>query len=86
MESNIAPISNLPHHWATGELRTRVSFLLVLTPLDLASEFSDFNTEGMFSQGFTGSVAQIGVFAAQEYGFDFLANNPFALTARLKKT
>ncbi len=56
-----------------------------LTPLDLASEFSDFNTEGMFSQGFTGSVAQIGAFAAQEYGFDFLANNPFATNRTIEE-
>ncbi|WP_288389152.1 TonB-dependent receptor [uncultured Alteromonas sp.] len=56
-----------------------------LTPLDLASEFSDFNTTGMFSQGFTGSVAEIGAFAAQEYGFDLLANNPFATNRTIEE-
>ena len=39
----------------------------------------------MFSQGFTGSVAQIGAFAAQEYGFDFLANNPFATNRTIEE-
>ena len=56
-----------------------------LTPLDLASEFSDFNTTGMFSQGFTGSVAEIGAFAADEYGFDLLANNPFATNRTIEE-
>ncbi len=56
-----------------------------LTPLDLASEFSDFNTTGMFSQGFTGSVAEIGAFAAEKYGFDLLANNPFATNRTIEE-
>eukprot|EP01093_Parvamoeba_rugata_P019620 TRINITY_DN89_c0_g1_i1.p2 TRINITY_DN89_c0_g1~~TRINITY_DN89_c0_g1_i1.p2 ORF type:complete len:979 (+),score=286.07 TRINITY_DN89_c0_g1_i1:7780-10716(+) len=56
-----------------------------LTPLDLASEFSDFNTSGMFSQGFTGSVAEIGAFAAQAYGFDLLANNPYATNRTIEE-
>ena len=50
----------------------------ILTPISLAEEFNDYNTNGIFSQGFTGSVAQLGAFAAQAYGFDFAANNPFA--------
>ena len=50
----------------------------ILTPISLAGEFNDFNTNGIFSQGFTGSVAALGAFAAQAYGFDFVANNPFA--------
>ena len=56
-----------------------------LTPLDLANEFDDFNTDGMFSQGFTGSVAQIGAFAAQKYGFDLVANNPFATNRTIEE-
>lgn len=56
-----------------------------LTPLDLANEFDDFNTDGMFSQGFTGSVAQIGAFAAQQYGFDLVANNPFATNRTIEE-
>ena len=56
-----------------------------LTPLDLVNEFDDFNTGGMFSQGFTGSVAEIGAFAAQEYGFDLVANNPFATNRTIEE-
>lgn len=57
----------------------------ILKPLDLASEFDDFNTDGIFSQGFTGSVAEIGAFAAQEYGFDLLANNPYATNRTIEE-
>lgn len=56
-----------------------------LTPVDLASEFSDYNTDGIFSQSFTGNVAELGAFAAQEYGFDFLANNPFATNRTIQE-
>ena len=52
---------------------------------DLVNEFDDFNTGGMFSQGFTGSVAEIGAFAAQEYGFDLVANNPFATNRTIEE-
>ena len=56
-----------------------------LTPLDLASEFEDFNTGDMFSQGFTGSVKEIGEFAAQEYGFNLVADNPYATNRTIKE-
>ena len=56
-----------------------------LTPLDLASEFDDFNTGGMFSQGFTGSVSEIGAFAAQAYGFNLVADNPYATNRTIKE-
>ena len=57
----------------------------ILTPLDLAQEFSDFNTTGIFSQGFTGSVAELGAFAASEYGFNLVADNPFATNRTIKE-
>lgn len=56
-----------------------------LTPLDLASEFDDFNTSGIFSQGFTGSVAELGAFAAQAYGFEFATTNPFATNRTIEE-
>jgi len=56
-----------------------------LTPLDLASEFSDFNTNGIFSQGFTGSVSEIGAFAAQAYGFNLVADNPYATNRTIEE-
>ena len=56
-----------------------------LTPLNLASEFEDYNTNGIFSQGFTGNVAQLGAFAAQEYGFEFRTTNPFATNRTIQE-
>ncbi len=56
-----------------------------LTPLDFASEFSDFNTDGMYSEGFTGSVAEIGAFAAQAYGFNLVADNPYATNRTIEE-
>lgn len=56
-----------------------------LTPFSFANEFEDYNTDGIFSQGFTGSVAQIGAFAAQEYGFAFMADNPFATNRTIEE-
>ncbi|MCC2606710.1 TonB-dependent receptor [Planctobacterium marinum] len=57
----------------------------VLTPLNLAEEFTDFNTNGIFSQGFTGSVAEIGAFAASTYGFNLLADNPYATNRTIEE-
>ncbi|WP_373293819.1 TonB-dependent receptor [Alteromonas halophila] len=57
----------------------------VLTPLDFASEFSDFNTDGIFSQGFTGSVSEIGAFAGQRYGFNLVADNPYATNRTIEE-
>lgn len=56
-----------------------------LTPLNLAQEYNDYNTNGIFSQGFTGNVAELGAFAAQTYGFDFVANNPFATNRTIEE-
>lgn len=56
-----------------------------LTPLNLSAEFNDYNTNGIFSQGFTGNVAELGAFAAQAYGFDFSANNPFATNRTIEE-
>lgn len=57
----------------------------ILSPLNLSSIFSDYNTSGMFSQGFTGNVAELGAFAANEYGFDFVADNPYATNRTIKE-
>ena len=57
----------------------------ILTPISLADEFNDYNTTGIFSQGFTGSVAELGAFASGAYGFDFVANNPFATNRTIEE-
>ncbi len=56
-----------------------------LSSLDLASEFSDFNTNGIFSQGFTGNIPDLGAFAAAAYNFPFVANNPFATNRTIEE-
>ena len=56
-----------------------------LTPFSFADEFDDYNDNGIFSQGFTGSVAQIGAWAADNYGFELAANNPFATNRTVKE-
>ncbi len=56
-----------------------------LTPFSFADEFDDYNTSGIFTQGFTGSVAQVGAFAAQQYGFAFEADNPFATNRTIQE-
>jgi TonB-dependent receptor len=56
-----------------------------LTPFSFAGEFDDYNTSGIFSQAFTGSVAQLGEFAAQEYGFAFEADNPYATNRTIEE-
>ncbi|MDC0602109.1 TonB-dependent receptor [Aliiglaciecola sp.] len=56
-----------------------------LTPFSFADHFDDFDTSGIFSQGFTGNVAQLGAFAAQEYGFDFVANDPFGTNRTIEE-
>jgi len=45
-----------------------------LTPLDFTAEIDGFNTNGAFSDGFTGSASQVGAWAAGQYGFDLIAN------------
>jgi TonB-dependent receptor len=56
-----------------------------LTPFSFADHFDDFDTSGIFSQGFTASVAQLGAFAAEEYGFEFAANDPFGTNRTIKE-
>ena len=56
-----------------------------LTPLNLASEFEDYDTANIFSQGFTGNVAELGAFAAQTYGFEFATTNPFATNRTIEE-
>ena len=45
-----------------------------LSLFDFADQFEDYNTAGIFNQGVTGNAAQIGAWAAQNYGFEFSAN------------
>ena len=56
-----------------------------LTPLNLSAEFDDFDASGIYSEGFTGNVAELGAFAAGAYGFDFVANNPFATNRTIEE-
>ena len=49
-----------------------------LTPVNFTDEINDFNTNGAFNQGFTGDAAQVGAWAAQKYGFNFVADGAFA--------
>ncbi|WP_440877132.1 TonB-dependent receptor [Thalassotalea sp. PLHSN55] len=49
-----------------------------LTPVDFKGLFDDYDTSGIFNQGITASVGQIGPIAADIYDFDFLANDPLS--------
>jgi len=49
-----------------------------LKPVDFTSEFDDYDANGAFNQGFTGSASQVGAWAAGEYGFDFVADGAYA--------
>lgn len=49
-----------------------------LTPIDFTAEIEDFDKTGAFSQGFTGDAAQVGAWAAGQYGFDFVADGAAA--------
>ncbi|MDP7592932.1 MAG: TonB-dependent receptor [Litorilituus sp.] len=53
-----------------------------LTPVDFASVFDDYNTQGGWTQGFRGDAAMIGEWAANKYGFAF-NRNPDEQTNRL---
>jgi len=57
----------------------------ILTKVDFLSEFDDYNTEGAFSQGFTGDAQEIGLWAAQEYGFELVADNASATDRTIKE-
>lgn len=56
-----------------------------LTPVNFTSEINDFDTNGAFNQGFTGSASQVGAWAAGEYGFDFIANGAAATNRTIKE-
>lgn len=56
-----------------------------LNPVNLMDEFNDYNTRGMFSQAFTASVSQLGAWAAGEYGFNLVADNPFSTNRTVKE-
>jgi len=56
-----------------------------LTLVDFTAEMDDFDTDGAFSQGFTGDAAQVGAWAGQQYGFDFSANGANATDRTIKE-
>ena len=56
-----------------------------LTPVNFTKEINDFDKNGAFNQGFTGSASQIGAWAAGEYGFDFVANGASATNRTIKE-
>jgi len=56
-----------------------------LTPVDFTSEINDFDKNGAFNQGFTGSASQIGAWAAGQYGFDFVADGAAATNRTIKE-
>lgn len=56
-----------------------------LTLVDFTSEISDFDKSGAFNQGFTGSASQIAAWAANEYGFDFVADGALATDRTIKE-
>jgi len=56
-----------------------------LKPLDFTAEIEDFDTAGAFSQGFTGSASQVGAWAAGQYGFNLVADAPFATDRNIKE-
>ncbi len=53
-----------------------------LTPVDFASQFDDYNTDGAWTQGFRGDAETIGAWAANLYNFAF-NRNPNEQTNRL---
>jgi len=57
----------------------------VTTAFDFAKAFDDFNTSGIYAQGITALASDIGAFAAGRYGFEFLANNPFATNRTIEE-
>jgi len=56
-----------------------------LTPTDFTAEISDFDKSGAFNQGFTGDAAQLGAWAANEYGFDFVADGALGTNRTIKE-
>jgi len=56
-----------------------------LTPVDFTSDINDFDKNGAFNQGFTGSASQIGAWAAGQYGFDFVADGAAATNRTIKE-
>ncbi|TWX67253.1 TonB-dependent receptor [Colwellia demingiae] len=56
-----------------------------LTPVNFTKEINDFDKNGAFNQGFTGSASQIGAWAAGQYGFDFVANGASATNRTIKE-
>jgi len=56
-----------------------------LTPVNFTSEINDFDKNGAFNQGFTGSASQIGAWAAGQYGFDFVSNGAAATNRTIKE-
>lgn len=53
-----------------------------LTPVDFASFYSDYSTAGAFTSGYRSNAAEVGAWAAAQYGFTF-DRNPNEATNRL---
>lgn len=56
-----------------------------LTPVDFTTQINDFSTAGALQNGFTGSASQVGTWAAQNYGFDFVADGAFATNRTIEE-
>lgn len=56
-----------------------------LTPVDFTSEINDYSSNGALNTGFTGSASQVGAWAAQNYGFDFVADGAFATNRTIEE-
>jgi TonB-dependent receptor len=56
-----------------------------LTPVNIPSLIDDYNTSNVYSDGVTGSASQIGAWAGDNYGFDFLAHDPYHTNRKIKE-
>ncbi|WP_426360080.1 TonB-dependent receptor [Pseudocolwellia sp. HL-MZ19] len=56
-----------------------------LTLIDFTGEINDFDKTGAYNQGFVGSASQIAAWAAEEYGFEFVADGAAATDRVIKE-
>ncbi|MCJ8271584.1 MAG: TonB-dependent receptor, partial [Psychrosphaera sp.] len=56
-----------------------------LSPTDFTAEFDDYETNGAFNQGMTGNAAQVGAWAAGNYGFVLEADGAYATNRTIKE-
>jgi TonB-dependent receptor len=48
-----------------------------LTPVNITSLIDDYSVSGVYTDGVTGSASQVGAWAGDRYGFDFLAHDSY---------